>query len=168
MKAKPKAKTSKAGRRKRVSPIPAGYHALTPYLSIKGAAQAIEFYKKAFGAKELMRMPGAKGDIGHAEMQIGDSRLMLADEHPDIGFLGPRTRGGSAVHMNVYVKDVDAVVERAVKAGAKLTREVQDMFYGDRSGSIEDPFGHTWHVATHVEDVSKAEMKKRADRAGKT
>ncbi len=167
MKAKPKAKRSKPARNGRVSPIPAGYHAVTPYLSIKGAAKAIDFYRRAFGAKEIMRMPGAKGDIGHAEVQIGDSRLMLADEHPDIGFLGPKSRGGSAVHMNVYVKDVDAVVKRAVRAGAKLRRPVQDMFYGDRGGSIEDPFGHMWHVATHVEDVSKAEMKKRAQAAAK-
>ncbi len=154
-------------KRARVSPIPAGYHAVTPYLSIKGAAKAIAFYKRVFGAKENMRMPGAKGAIGHAEVQIGDSRVMLADEHPDIGFVGPKARGGSPVHMNLYVKDVDAVVKRAVRAGAKLKRPVQDMFYGDRGGSIEDPFGHMWHVATHVEDVSKAEMKKRAAKAAK-
>jgi PhnB protein len=164
---KAKAKKSKATRRGRVSPIPAGYHAVTPYLAIKGAAKAIDFYRRAFGADEIMRMPGAKGGIGHAEMQLGDSRVMLADEHPDIGFLGPKSRGGSAVHMNLYVEDVDKVVQRAVKAGAKLTRPVQDMFYGDRGGSVQDPFGHTWHVATHVEDVSAAEMKKRAAKQGK-
>jgi PhnB protein len=128
---------------------------------------AIAFYRKAFGARELMRMPGPGGKIGHAEVEIGGSRVMLADEHPEIGFLGPRSRGGPAVHIHVYVKDVDAVAERAVAAGAKLVREVADQFYGDRSGSIEDPFGHVWHIATHVRDVSMAAMRKGAARKAK-
>lgn len=153
--------------RKKVSPIPAGYHAVTPYLSIRGAAEALEFYKKAFGAKEIMRMPGPKGDIGHAEIRIGDSRIMLADEYPDIQFLSPASRGGTTVSIHLYVKDVDAMVERAVAAGAKLTRPVADQFYGDRTGSLEDPFGHMWHVATHKEDLSMAELRKRAEQAAK-
>lgn len=154
-----------ARRARRVSPIPKGYHAVTPYLSIKGAARAIEFYRKAFGAKELMRMPGPRGRIGHAELQIGDSRVMLADEHPELGFLGPRARGGATVHFTLYVKDVDTVVERAVAAGAKLKSPIEDKFYGDRMGSLEDPFGHLWHVATHVEDLTPAQMKRRAAKA---
>lgn len=153
------------GRKARVSPIPKGYHAVTPYLSVRGAAKAIEFYRKAFGAKEVMRMPGPRGGIGHAEVQIGDSRVMLADEYPDLEFLGPKARGGSPVHLMLYVKDVDKVVARAVAAGAKLKRPVEDKFYGDRMGSLEDPFGHVWHVGTHVEDLTKAQMKKRAGQA---
>jgi len=149
-------------KRKKVKPVPDGYHAVTPYLSVRGAAEAIAFYKKALGAKERMRMPGPGGKIGHAEITIGDSRLMLADEHPPLDFLAPPARGGSSVHLHVYVKNVDAVVEKAVKAGAKLARPVQNQFYGDRLGTIEDPFGHVWHLATHVEDVPTAEMKKRA------
>jgi PhnB protein len=156
--AKPTAKTQK----KKVNPIPAGYNSVTPYLAIRGAAEALEFYKKAFGAKELMRMPGPGGSIGHAEIGIGDSRLMLADEFPDMKFLGPQARGGTTVSIHVYVKDVDAIVERAVAAGAKLSRAVENQFYGDRTGTLEDPFGHMWHFATHVEDVSMAELRKRA------
>lgn len=146
----------------KVPPIPKGYHAVTPYLSIKGAASAIAFYKKAFAAKEIMRMPAPGGNIGHAEIQIGDSRVMLADEYPDLNFHGPKTFGGSCVHINLYVADVDRVVKKAVAAGAKVLRAVTDQFYGDRSGSIEDPFGHVWHVATHKEDIAPKEMKKRA------
>jgi len=123
-----------------VKPIPDGYHAVTPYLSVAGAANAIEFYKQAFGAKEVMRMPGPSGTIGHAEIRIGDSRIMLADEHPEINFRGPKSFGGTAVHLHLYVPDVDKVVKQAV----------------------EDPFGHVWHVSTHKEDVSPAELKKRA------
>ncbi len=162
-----KAATKPAASRRKVAPIPAGYHAVTPYLSIRGAAEALEFYKKAFGAKEIMRMPGPKGDIGHAEIRIGDSRIMLADEYPEIQFLSPASRGGTTVSLHLYVKDVDAMVERAVAAGAKLTRPVADQFYGDRTGSLEDPFGHMWHVATHKEDLSKAELRRRAERAAK-
>ncbi len=156
-----------AASRKKVAPIPAGYHAVTPYLSIRGAAAALEFYKKAFGATEIMRMPGPKGDIGHAEIRIGDSRIMLADEYPEIQFLSPASRGGTTVSIHLYVKDVDAMVERALAAGAKLTRPVADQFYGDRTGSLEDPFGHMWHVATHKEDLSMAELRKRAEQAAK-
>jgi PhnB protein len=127
-----------------------------------GAADAIEFYKKALGAAEVMRMPGPEGKLGHAEIRIGGSRVMLSDEYPEMDFLGPQTRGGTSVHLHVYVRDVDAVVERAVAAGAKLLRPVEDKFYGDRTGTLQDPFGHVWHVSTHVEDVPPKEMKKRA------
>ena len=152
-------------KRKKVKPVPAGYHAVTPYLSIRGASEAIDFYKKALGAKELMRMPGPDGKVGHAEIQIGDSRIMLADEHPQMQFTGPATRGGTTVHLHVYFPTVDAQVAKALKAGAKLVRPIKDQFYGDRLGTIEDPFGHVWHLATHVEDLSKAELKKRAAKA---
>jgi PhnB protein len=138
---------------------------VTPYLAVRGAAQAIEFYKKAFGAKEIMRMPGPDGKLGHAEIRIGDSRVMLSDEYEPMAFLGPQARGGTTVHIHLYVRDVDATVARAAAAGAKEVRPVQDQFYGDRTGSIEDPFGHMWHVATHKEDLSKAELKRRAEKA---
>jgi PhnB protein len=154
-------------RRKRAQPIPAGYHAVTPYLSVRDAAQAIDFYKKAFGAAEVMRMPGPDGKLGHAEVRIGDSCVMLSDEYPEMQFLGPATRGGTTVHMHLYVKDVDAVAKKAVAAGAKLVRPVEDKFYGDRTGTLEDPFGHIWHIATHTEDLSKAEMRRRAEQAAK-
>jgi PhnB protein len=163
-KAKSKAKARPAPKKK-VAPIPAGYHAVTPYLAIRGAAEALEFYKMAFGAKEIMRMPGPDGKLGHAEISIGGSRIMLADEHPQMNFLSPQARGGTTVTLHVYVKDVDATVERAVQAGGKLARPVQDQFYGDRTGSVEDPFGHMWHLATHKEDLSKAELRKRAEKA---
>jgi PhnB protein len=143
-----------------VKPIPEGYHALTPYLIVAGAAAAIDFYKKAFGATEVMRMPGANGRVGHAEIKIGDSHLMLADEDPAMGYRGPKSVGGNSISLLLYVENCDAVVDRAVKAGAKITRPVADQFYGDRTGGIEDPFGHTWYVATHVRDVSEEEMKK--------
>ena len=146
----------------RTKAIPKGYHAVTPYLSVQGAAGAIAFYKKAFGAKEVMRMPGADGTIGHAEIQVGDSRIMLADEFPEMNFRGPRSIGGTPVNIHLYVADVDKVVKKAVAAGAKLLRPVQDQFYGDRSGSLEDPYGHVWHVATHIEDIPMKELKKRA------
>lgn len=145
-----------------VKPIPEGYHAITPYLYIDGAAKAIEFYKEAFGAEEVMRMPGPDGRIGHAEIRIGDSHVMLADEHPEIGARGPKAYGGAPFSLLLYVEHVDTVIERAIVAGAKLVREVADQFYGDRSGGIEDPFGFTWYVATHVEDVSPEEMERRA------
>jgi PhnB protein len=146
----------------KVKPIPAGYHTIIPYLSIKGAADAIEFYKKAFGATESMRMAQPDGRIGHAELQLGDSRVMLADEFPEMDFRSPRSMGGSPVHIHMYVEDVDNVVSRAVAAGAKVVRPVQDQFYGDRSGTVADPYGHVWHVSTHTEDVSPEEMRKRA------
>jgi PhnB protein len=148
--------------KKKVRPTPKGYHAVTPYLSVKGAASAIAFYKKAFGAKEIMRMPGPGGTIGHAEIQIGDSRIMLADEYPEINFRSPQAFGGTPVAISLYVQDVDRVVKKAIAGGAKVLRPVTDQFYGDRSGSLEDPFGHVWHVATHKEDTPMKELKKRA------
>jgi len=150
-----------------VKPIPEGYHAITPYLSIKGASDAIEFYKKAFGASEVMRMAQPDGRIGHAELQFGDSRIMLADEHPEMDFRSPRAIGGTPVMLHLYVDDVDTVVSRAVSAGAKALRPVEDQFYGDRSGSVVDPYGHVWHVATHKEDLSMDEIRKRAAAAHK-
>jgi PhnB protein len=144
-----------------VKPIPEGYHSVTPYLYIKGAASAIDYYKNVFGAKEHVRMPGPDGRIMHAELQIGDSMIMLADENLQIDAKSPATVGGVASSLLLYVENVDAVMQKAVTAGAKLVRPVQDQFYGDRSGAISDPFGHTWSIATHIEDVSPEEMKKR-------
>ena len=146
----------------KVRPIPEGYHSVTPYLIIKNAADAIEFYKKAFGATELFRMDQPDGKIGHAEIKIGDSPIMLSDEFPEMGHRGPQSLGGSPVSIMLYVEDVDAVVNRATTAGAKLDRPVEDKFYGDRAGSLTDPFGHIWHIGTHKEDVSSEEMEKRA------
>jgi len=143
--------------------IPDGYHTATPYLIIKGASQAIDFYKNAFGATELFRMDGPEGRIGHAEIKIGDSVIMLADEAPDMGYRSPRSLGGAAVSTMLYVEDVDERFNRAVAAGAKVQRPLANQFYGDRSGTIEDPFGHVWTIATHVEDVPPAEMKKRME-----
>jgi PhnB protein len=157
-----KARRKAPARKARVQPIPKGYSDVTPYLSVRGAADAIEFYKKAFGAKELMRMPGPEGKLGHAEIRIGGSRVMLSDEYQAMDFLGPQSRGGTTVHLHVYVKDVDLVVKRAEAAGAKIVRPVANQFYGDRTGSVEDPFGHVWHIATHVEDVPPRELKRRA------
>ena len=148
-------------------PIPEGYHTATPYLIVKDAASAIEFYKKAFGATELMRHADPSGKIGHAEIQIGDSHIMLADEFPEMGFRSPQAYGGSPVSIYLYVEDVDATANRAVAAGAKLDRPVQDQFYGDRSGGVMDPFGHVWHIATHIEDVAPEELRKRAAAAGR-
>ena len=145
-----------------VKPIPDGYHAITPYLIVKGAAAAIEFYKRAFGAVEIMRLSGPDGKVGHAEIRIGDSVVMLADEHPEMGAKSPQTFGGSPISILLYVKDVDAVIHQAVAAGAKIQRPIEDKFYGDRMGSLDDPFGHVWHVSTHTEDVTPEEMKKRS------
>jgi len=146
-----------------VNPIPEGYHTATPYLIVKDAARAIEFYKKAFGAIELMRMTQQDGRIGHAEIKIGDSPIMLADEFPEMGARSPEALGGSPVSVLLYVQDVDAVFNQAVAAGAKVTRPVKDQFYGDRSGGVTDPFGHQWHIATHKEDVTPEEMKRRQE-----
>ena len=143
--------------------LPSGYHTLTPYLIIKGAAKALDFYKKALGAIELMRMPDLNGQIMHAEIQIGDSHLMLADEMPARGFLSAETLGGSPVSLMLYVVDVDASFKKAIAAGAKELVAVQDKFYGDRSGMLIDPFGYTWNLATHIEDLSPEELNKRAD-----
>jgi PhnB protein len=151
----------------KAKPIPKGYHTATPYLIIKGAAKAIEFYKKAFGAAEMMRMTQPDGRVGHAEIKIGDSLIMLADEFPEMGARSPQSLGGSPVSILLYVQDVDALTSQAITAGAKVVRPVKDQFYGDRSGSLEDPFGHQWHIATHVEDVPPEEMKKRAAAAGR-
>jgi PhnB protein len=148
-------------------PVPDGYHTATPYLIVNGAAQAIEFYKKAFGATEMMRMAQPGGKIGHAEIKIGDSPIMLADESPDVGARSPQSIGGSPVSIMLYVEDVDRIFSQAVAAGAKVKRPVADQFYGDRTGGIEDPFGHLWYIATHKEDVSPEEMRKRAAAAGR-
>ena len=145
----------------KVKPIPEGYHSVTPYLCCKDAGAAIEFYKRAFGATELMRMSAPGEKIGHADIQIGDSHVMLADEFPEMGFLSPQSVGGSPVMMHLYVEDADATAERAVAAGAKVTRPVEDQFYGDRGGQFEDPFGHKWYVSTRKEDLSPEEVKKR-------
>ena len=142
-------------------PIPEGYHTATPYLVLQNAASAIEFYKKAFGATELMRLASPGGKIGHAEIKIGDSPIMLADEFPEMGYRGPRALGGSPVSIMLYVEDVDTFFDQAVAAGATIKRPVKDEFYGDRAGNIEDPFGHVWTIATHKEDVSPEEIEKR-------
>lgn len=144
-----------------VKTTPEGYHSMTPYLTVRGAARAIEFYKRAFGAKERMRMPGAEGKIGHAELQIGDSIIMLSDESPEMGSRSPETLGGSASSIFLYVENVDAIVARAVEAGAKVAMPVQDMFWGDRFGRVTDPFGHGWGIATHTEDLTPEEIAKR-------
>jgi len=146
-------------------PIPEEYHSVTPYLIIRNAAEAIEFYKKAFGAIELFRFPAPGGKIGHAEIKIGDSPIMLADEYPDMGYKGPQSLNGSPVSLMVYIEDVDKVFNRAIDAGATVKEAVQDKFYGDRSGTLTDPFGHVWHIATHKEDVSSEEMERRAKAA---
>jgi PhnB protein len=145
-----------------VKPIPDGYPVITPYLVVDGGVRAIDFYKQIFGAQERMRMAGPDGRIGHAELQIGDSVIMLADEHPAMGAKAPKAFGGSPVSLMIYVTDVDAVVKKAADSGAKIVRPLENKFYGDRSATIEDPFGHAWTVSTHVEDVSPEEMQKRA------
>jgi PhnB protein len=147
-------------------PIPDGYHSATPYLIVNDAAGAIEFYKQAFGAMVLVRMSKPNRKIGHAEIKIGDSIIMLADEFPEINARSPRSLGGSPASILLYVDNVDTTFAKAVEAGAKVQRPLADQFYGDRTGGIEDPFGHVWYIATHVEDVSPEEMKKRAAAAG--
>lgn len=146
-----------------VRPVPEGYSTVTPYLIIAGAAEAIDFYKKIFNAEELMRFTGPGNTIGHAEIQIGNSRIMLADEHPQMGYRSPKALGGSAASIMLYVEDVDRVFKRAVDAGARTQQELKNQFYGDRSGTIIDPFGHIWTIATHVEDVSPEEMQRRME-----
>jgi PhnB protein len=149
-----------------VKPVPDGYHTVTPYLIVNGGAKALEFYARAFGAVERERMQDPAGKVHHAEITIGDGRVMLADEHPEIGALSPTTVGGSPVSLHLYVEDVDAVVARAVAAGAKLTRPVADQFYGDRVGGVTDPFGHRWFIATRKEDLSSEEIHRRAAAQG--
>lgn len=145
-----------------VKPIPSDYPRVTPYLAVDGADAAIRFYATVFDAKERMRIPAPEGRIGHAELQLGDSVIMLSDEYPDMGVRGPKSLGGSPVTISVYVQDVDQTFDRAIRAGATSVRPVADQFYGDRSGQFDDPFGHRWNVATHIEDVSPDEMARRA------
>ena len=144
-----------------VKPIPDGYHTVTPYLIVKGGSDAIAFYKRAFGATVIMRVEGPGGKLGHAEIQIGDSRIMLADEHPEMNVLAPQSPGSSGVSICLYVENVDKLVAQAISAGAKVQRPLQDQFYGDRSATLEDPFGHVWTVATHIEDVTPEEIDRR-------
>jgi PhnB protein len=144
-----------------VKPIPDGYHTVTPYLIIKGAGDAIEFYKKAFDATELFRMPGPDGKVMHAEIRIGDSPIMLADEFPEMNCVGPQTRGGPTSSILLYVPDVDSLFKKVEAAGGKVVRPLQDQFYGDRSATFSDPYGHMWTIATHKEDLSMEEMEKR-------
>jgi PhnB protein len=151
-----------------VEPIPEGYPRVTPYLIVDGADAAIDFYKSVLGASERMRMGGEGGKVGHAELEIGSSVVMLADEHPEMDARGPKSVGGTPVSLHVYVEDADGVFQRATEAGARALSPVEDKFYGDRMGSFEDPFGHRWHVATHVEDVPPEEMSKRMAEAEAT
>jgi PhnB protein len=151
-----------------VSPVPSGYSSVTPYLIIDGAARALDWYRQAFGARETMRLSGPDGRVGHAEIEIGDSRIMLADEAPQHNAKAPGAFGGSPVSLHLYVPDVDKTMAKAVSIGAEVKSQVEDKFYGDRMGSICDPFGHTWHITTHIEDVSVEEVERRmAAMAGK-
>lgn len=144
-----------------VSPVPPGYHTVTPYLVIQGAERALAWYATAFGAREVMRLPAPEGKIGHAEIEIGDSRVMLADESPASNARAPGAFGGSPISLLLYVEDVDRMVAMAVSAGATIKSQPEDKFYGDRMGTVLDPFGHTWHISTHIEDVSAAEIERR-------
>jgi PhnB protein len=144
-----------------ISYIPAGYHSIVPYITVRGAVEALEFYKQAFGATEIMRFTAPDGSIAHAEIEIGGSRVMLGDEMPAFGNRGPESLGGASGGLCVYLPDVDAAFNRAVAAGAKVFKPLQDQFYGDRSGTLTDPFGHVWTLATHIEDVSMEEMQRR-------
>ncbi len=144
-----------------VQPIPEGYHTVTPYLIVDDGAAAIEFYKKAFGASEVMRLPGPGGKVMHAEIKIGDSIIMMADEFPDMDVRGPKSFGGSPVSICLYVEDVDSRFQQAIDAGAKEKRPLVDQFYGDRSGTLEDPFGHSWTISTHIEDLTAEEIETR-------
>jgi PhnB protein len=153
--------------KKKVQAIPKGYHAITPYLIVDNAVKAIEFYKKAFGAKLGLKMDRPDGKIVHAELKIGDSKIMLADACPELGARSPKEGSGAAVSLHFYVKNVDKIVERAIAGGAKLLRPLENAFYGDRCALLQDQYGHQWHVATHIEDVSTRELKKRAAQAFK-
>jgi uncharacterized glyoxalase superfamily protein PhnB len=162
MKTKARTKEAKARPAKKiVKPIPAGYHTLTPYMIVDGAAAALDFYKRAFGAKADVRMDGPGGKIMHCEFEIGDSKFMMADEFPERGARGPKHYNGSPVSLHLYVPDVDSRFKKAVDAGASVKQPVTDQFYGDRSGTVIDPFGYTWHISTHTEDVAPAEMERR-------
>jgi PhnB protein len=160
--AKKVASKAPAKRRAKVQPIPKGYHVITPSLVVRGAAQAIEFYKKAFGAKDLNRMNGPDGKVLHAEIKIGDSIVMLGDEFPNMGAKSPESVGGTSSSLMIYTRDVDALFNQAVAAGAKVSMPVSDMFWGDRYGTVIDPFGHQWQLATHKEDITPKEMARRA------
>ena len=153
---------------KNVSPIPRGYHTVTPYLAVRNAAQALDFYKRAFGAEEVMRMNGPQGTVSHAEIKIGDSIVMIAEEAASSGLRSPQSLGGSTASVFLYLNDVDATFKQAVSAGAKSQQPVTDMFWGDRYGRLTDPYGHLWSLATHIEDVAPEEMQKRAQEATKT
>lgn len=142
---------------------PPGFHSVTPYLFIRGAAEAIEYYKQAFGAEEVFRMPGTDGKIMHAEIQIGDSRVMLADENPEAGVASPATLNGTSASLMIYVEDVDQSFEQAIAAGGKVYRPVADQFYGDRSGCLTDPFGHVWTISTNTEELTPEEFQKRVE-----
>lgn len=146
-----------------VKPIPEGYEGVTPYLIVDNGAEALEFYKTVFGATELLRVPGPGGKIGHAEVKIGNSVVMLADEHPDMGFRAPKTYGGTPVSLMFYTEDVDSIFKKAVAAGSRELRAVADQFYGDRSGTLTDPFGHVWTIATHKEDLTAEEIQRRME-----
>ncbi len=145
----------------KAKPIPEGYHSITPYLVVNGASRALDYYKQIFGATEIMRMDGPEGKVMHAEFKIGDSILMIADAFPELGFVSPEGLPGTPVGMMVYVEDVDSVAKAAVAAGATELRPIENQFYGDRSGTFRDPFGHVWTIATHIEDVSPEEMERR-------
>ena len=142
-------------------PVPVGYHTVTPYLIVSGAAQALDFYKRALGAIEQMRMPGPEGKVMHAEIKIGDSVIMLADEFPEMGARSPQALGGTPVGICLYVPDVDSLFNQAIQVGGKVERPLQNQFYGDRSGTFIDPFGHKWTIATHIEDVTPEEIGRR-------
>lgn len=146
----------------RVKPIPKGYHSVTPYLVVDNAVEAIDYYKRAFGAKEVFRMSGPGNKIAHAEIQIGDSRVMLTDASTEMKTVSPKAIGGTPVSLMIYVEDVDTVFKAAIKAGGGQIRAVEDMYYGDRSGSLKDPFGHHWHISTHKEDLTPEEIQHRA------
>jgi uncharacterized glyoxalase superfamily protein PhnB len=160
---RPQKKEAKAARK--ASPIPAGYRTVTPYIVCRNAASAIDFYKRAFGAKEKVRMPGPDGKVMHAEIRIGDSMIMLSDEMPEFGALSPETIGGSPQSVFLYVKNVDALASKALAAGATVVMPVADMFWGDRYGKLKDPYGHQWQIATHKEDLTGKEMAKRQQAA---
>lgn len=147
--------------------IPDGYHSITPYLIVDDAGKALQFYKEAFGATELMRIEGPDGRIGHAEMKIGDSAIMLADEYPTMGYKSPRSLGGAAVSLMVYVEKADETFRQALSCGAQEIQPVKDQFYGDRSGTLKDPFGHVWTISTHMEDIAPDELHKRAQQVAK-
>jgi PhnB protein len=151
----------------KAKPIPEGYNSITPYLVIKGAAAAIDFYKQAFGAVEIMRMPQPDGRVGHAELKFGNSIVMMADEYPEMQVVGPKTLGNTSVGLLLYLDDVDKAVERAVSLGATIKKPIADQFYGDRTGTIEDPFGHKWTLAVHIEDVTPEEMQRRMEAQAK-